>query len=487
MTRERLRGPRRRPGLPRLPDRDRRRADPLPLRAPLVPERPGRQPARAWWATSRPSSASPRPCRSTPAASASWPATTSRRPRDLGVPLVGIGLFYRNGYFRQSLSLDGWQQERFPELDPYAMAIRAVRRRPRHRRAGAARRCVCPGLAGRRRAHAALPARHRHRGQPAAPPPGHRPAVRRRHRAPAPPGDRARHRRRPGPAGHRARRRRCSTPTRATPASSAWSASASWCSRASRSPRRSRRRGPGTSSPPTRPVPAGIDRFPRELMESTSTASPTSCGITFEELMRLGQRDDEPDEARFNMAVMGLRLAARANGVAKLHGAVSRSMFAGLWPDVPVDEVPITSITNGVHAPTWVSPEIDALLVAPRPARLGRGQRGRLGPGRRHPRRRAVAGPRAGARAPGDLRPRAPPRCPTGPGRRVSDVAWTDDRPRPEGAHDRLRPAVRHLQAGHPAALAARPAEATCSWPPTAPSSSCSPARPTRPTSRARS
>ena len=78
--------------------------------------------------------------------------------------------------------------------------------------------------------------------------------------------------------------------------------------------------------------------------------------------MALGQRDDEPDEARFNMAVMGLRLAARANGVAKLHGVVSRSMFAGLWPDVPVDEVPITSITNGVHAPTWVAPEIDALL-----------------------------------------------------------------------------------------------------------------------------
>ena len=78
--------------------------------------------------------------------------------------------------------------------------------------------------------------------------------------------------------------------------------------------------------------------------------------------MLLGQRDDEPDETRFNMAVMGLRLAARANGVAKLHGAVSRAMFAGLWPDVPVDEVPIGSITNGVHAHTWVAPEIDDLL-----------------------------------------------------------------------------------------------------------------------------
>jgi starch phosphorylase len=63
------------------------------------------------------------------------------------------------------------------------------------------------------------------------------------------------------------------------------------------------------------------------------------------------------------MAVMGLRLAARRNGVAALHGAVSRVMFAGLWPEVPTDEVPIGSVTNGVHAPTWVSPELDDVLT----------------------------------------------------------------------------------------------------------------------------
>ena len=56
------------------------------------------------------------------------------------------------------------------------------------------------------------------------------------------------------------------------------------------------------------------------------------------------------------MAVMGLRLAQRANGVSKLHGEVSRSMFAGLWPGFDAPEVPITSVTNGVHAPTWVAP-----------------------------------------------------------------------------------------------------------------------------------
>ena len=58
------------------------------------------------------------------------------------------------------------------------------------------------------------------------------------------------------------------------------------------------------------------------------------------------------------MAIMGFRLAGRANGVSRLHGQVSREMFHGLWNDIPLDEVPIGSITNGVHASTWLGPEI---------------------------------------------------------------------------------------------------------------------------------
>ncbi len=81
------------------------------------------------------------------------------------------------------------------------------------------------------------------------------------------------------------------------------------------------------------------------------------CGVGLDQLLALGHRDDEPTDERFNMAVMGLRLAARSNAVAELHGEVSRQMFAGLWPDVPIAETPITSITNGVHAPTWTAPE----------------------------------------------------------------------------------------------------------------------------------
>ena len=110
------------------------------------------------------------------------------------------------------------------------------------------------------------------------------------------------------------------------------------------------------------PVPAGIDRFSRELMEKYFATFAASCGITMDDLMDLGDRDDEPD-GLFNMAVMGLRLSARSNGVAQLHGEVSRKMFAGLWPDVPEREVPIGAITNGVHAHTWVGDHIAPLLA----------------------------------------------------------------------------------------------------------------------------
>ncbi len=110
------------------------------------------------------------------------------------------------------------------------------------------------------------------------------------------------------------------------------------------------------------PVPAGIDRFPRELFEPYFTDFAKQCGVTFDELFALGQRADEPD-GKFNMAVMGLRLAARSNGVAKLHGDVSREMFGGMWPALPSGDTPIGHVTNGVHARTWVSGRVDELLT----------------------------------------------------------------------------------------------------------------------------
>ena len=200
---------------------------------------------------------------------------------DLGVPIVGVGLLYRHGYFRQSLSREGWQQETYPVLDPDGLPALAAARRGRHggtgldrrsrrRRAGGAD-LGRPGRPG-----AAAAARLRHRGERRPAPRRHRPPVRRHQRAPAAPGAAARHRRRPRAAVYSritgAPRRRCSTPTRAMPGSSASSGSAS-------SP--STEAGPhldfdtalevsraGTVFTTHTPVPAGIDRFPRDLVDA---------------------------------------------------------------------------------------------------------------------------------------------------------------------------------------------------------------------------
>jgi len=114
------------------------------------------------------------------------------------------------------------------------------------------------------------------------------------------------------------------------------------------------------------PVPAGIDRFPRELVEQYfgGGSSPTP-GVPVERILALGAEDyTGGDPAVFNMAVMGFRLAQRANGVSQLHGHVSRGMFNGLWPAFDEAEVPITSITNGVHGPTWIAREVFELAAA---------------------------------------------------------------------------------------------------------------------------
>jgi starch phosphorylase len=116
------------------------------------------------------------------------------------------------------------------------------------------------------------------------------------------------------------------------------------------------------------PVPAGIDRFPVDLVRHYfigSDGDPNGGllpGIDVNRVLALGA---EENPGMFNMAHMGLRLAQRSNGVSQLHGAVSRSMFRGLWSEFDVDEVPIGSVTNGVHGPTWAAREVYALLGEP--------------------------------------------------------------------------------------------------------------------------
>ncbi|HEY5320314.1 MAG TPA: alpha-glucan family phosphorylase, partial [Galbitalea sp.] len=115
------------------------------------------------------------------------------------------------------------------------------------------------------------------------------------------------------------------------------------------------------------PVPAGIDRFDSALVERYFSTE-LLPGVDADEVLALGSENYEGGtEGTFNMAVMGLRLGQRANGVSLLHGDVSRGMFGALWPGFDQDDVPITSVTNGVHAPTWTDP----LLLELASSRLG--------------------------------------------------------------------------------------------------------------------
>ena len=248
---------------------------------------------------------------------------------DLGVPIIGVGLLYRQGYFRQSLNAAGWQQERYPLLDPNALPLTllhdadgpgpdrgAARRRPHAARAGLAG-------PGRPRAAAAAGLRRRAQRRPRAR--DHRPAVRRRHRAPAGPGGAAGHRRRPRHPrllpDHRhpgARGLPHQRGPRGLP-------------RAGADPRvhdagldfdtALETRRAGTVFTTHTPVPAGIDRFPVDLV-ADQFAELRRCRSTGS--WRSASEDyDGGDPGVFNMAVMGFRLGQRANGVSLLHGEVS--------------------------------------------------------------------------------------------------------------------------------------------------------------------
>ena len=105
------------------------------------------------------------------------------------------------------------------------------------------------------------------------------------------------------------------------------------------------------------PVPAGNDAFTFELMERYFQPYWDSMELDRTGFMNLA-RWDTPWGEMFSMTILALRFAAHANGVSALHGHVARSMWADLWPDVPIEEVPITHITNGVHTDTWLAPDL---------------------------------------------------------------------------------------------------------------------------------
>ncbi|TLG03461.1 glycosyltransferase family 1 protein [Nocardia cyriacigeorgica] len=287
---------------------------------------------------------------------------------DLGLPLIGVGLLYRSGYFRQSLTADGWQAEHYPALDPQGLPLRLLTadgspvlihvgmpdRRVLRARVWIAQVGRVPlllldsDIADNDPELRAVTDRlyggdqdHRIKQEILAGIGGVR-AVRAFTHAEGLPDPDVFHMNE-GHAGFLGLER-----IREYVAAGLDFDAALAAVRA------------GTVFTTHTPVPAGIDRFPMPMVrryfggphgEAESSLLP---GLSVDRIVGLGR---ESDPSVFNMAHMGLRLAQRANGVSKLHGEVSREMFASLWPGFDAAEVPIGSITNGVHAPTWAARE----------------------------------------------------------------------------------------------------------------------------------
>ena len=295
---------------------------------------------------------------------------------DLGVPLIGVGLLYQAGYFKQSLSRDAWQQETYPVLDPDGLPLTLLREAspdgngkplqvslplPQGRRLLAhvwradvgrvplllldsnvpgnddAARGITDRLYGGGGDHRlqqelllgmggvkALRAYQKLTGSPA-------PEVFHTNE---------------GHAGFLGIERIQEMMSATEPLT--WEEALA-AGRAS------------TVFTTHTPVPAGIDRFETSQIQHFFEAG-LAPDVPVSKILDLGREDfTDGNPFVFNMAVMGLRLAQRANGVAKLHGVVSRGMFSSLWPGFDHSEVPITSVTNGVHVPTWVDPRVSKL------------------------------------------------------------------------------------------------------------------------------
>ncbi|MFF6813998.1 glycosyltransferase family 1 protein [Streptomyces sp. NPDC012403] len=287
---------------------------------------------------------------------------------DLGVPLIGVGLLYRHGYFRQSLSRDGWQQEHYPVLDPHELPLDQLEE-PDGTPAQ-----VTLALPGDRSLRARIWLAQVGRvplllldSDVEENDLGERGVTDRLY------GGGSEHRLLQemllGIGGVRAVRTYCGLTGHAAPEvfhTNEGHAGFLGLERIAEL----RAEGldfdaaleavrAGTVFTTHTPVPAGIDRFDRELVARHFGPHAELPNMEVDRILRLGTESYPGGEpGLFNMAVMGLRLAQRANGVSLLHGDVSREMFAGLWPGFDPEEVPITSVTNGVHAPTWVAPEV---------------------------------------------------------------------------------------------------------------------------------
>lgn len=109
------------------------------------------------------------------------------------------------------------------------------------------------------------------------------------------------------------------------------------------------------------PVPAGNDIFPLSLVEKYFKDYWYKLGISKEEFLKLGMKPCKELDSGFNMGILALKIAGKKNGVSKLHGAVSRELFSEVWPNIAANESPITYVTNGIHTCSWLSPQLKEL------------------------------------------------------------------------------------------------------------------------------
>ncbi|MBI4585200.1 MAG: alpha-glucan family phosphorylase [Planctomycetes bacterium] len=284
---------------------------------------------------------------------------------ELGLPFVGVSLCYQEGYYRQYLNLDGWQQEHYPENDFYNMSLTPVRdssgsnlivqvelpgrllsariwklqigRVPLflldtnipenlpHDRAITARlyggdpdmrirQEILLGIGGVRALHAL----------------GYRPTVYHMNE------------------GHSAflglERIRQLIADEGLSFDEAREASAA-----------------GNAFTTHTPVPAGNERFPGDLIRNYFRNYVKDLKISTEDLLALGRENPHDQREELCMTVMAMRLSCHANGVSKLHGQISRRMWKRVWPGIPDWEIPISHITNGIHAQSWMSDEFARL------------------------------------------------------------------------------------------------------------------------------
>jgi glycogen phosphorylase len=285
---------------------------------------------------------------------------------ELGIPLVGVGLFYRLGYFHQYLNLDGWQQESFPEIDFYNMPARPVKDEK-----GQAL-CISVDLPGRvvyaniwevrvGKILVYLLDTNIDRNLP----------IDRAITDELYGGDtemRIRQEIILGIGGVRALRAMGKNITvyHMNEGHAAFLAleRIRMAMEDHKLSNREAHEFVAASNVFTThtPVPAGNDRFSPEMIETYFCDYTKKIGLTLEQLLALGRENTDDKKESFCMTVLALKLAAGCNGVSRLHGKVSRNMWKRIWPSLPVHEVPIDHITNGVQTLSWTSDEMMRLL-----------------------------------------------------------------------------------------------------------------------------